>query len=78
MKQYWIDHKPVRVEGFGLGKIRYSHVHENGTVHPTNLTTPPAHVAWVGTPGMYSPAIRVQCRTCDAILQPDDRIEVEK
>ena len=62
--------------GGGLGKIEYSHVHSDGTTHPTRLETPPASVVCTSTPGVYSPDIKVQCLNCQAVLQPTDRIEV--
>ena len=73
-KPHWIDHPPSGGSGGGLGKIRFSHVHADGTQHATQVETPPG--SWVSTPGQYDPRLKVRCLDCNSELGPDDRITV--
>ncbi|MDP2671335.1 MAG: hypothetical protein Q8P13_02620 [bacterium] len=74
MQPYWIDHAPDG-SAPGLGRIVFSHVHGDGSKHPTEVRTPTG--SWVSIPGQFDPNLLVRCLECGANLQREDQIKYQ-
>lgn len=71
---YWQDVHTRPSSEAPLGRIKYLHVHDDGTVHPTRISTPPDR-GWVSMVG-DKPPVGVLCLGCGLSMRESDPIEI--
>lgn len=71
---YWQDIKTGSQPGAPLGRVKYRHVHDDGTVHKARIAAP-RNKGWVSIVG-EKPPVGVLCLGCGLSMRDNDRIEV--